>query len=396
MRIGIDVRYLSHGLVGGIHTYLKSLIPNLIQAGSNHEFYLYADTKRSLELTSLPDYVTVRLLPYHNLVSTVYNDLFMQNQIAKDNLEVMHFPGSYGFGPKGPSTVVTLQDEINVLPLARIIRSHRKTVRTIVMMSYLHFLTNTAIQRANKVITVSEYSKQQIARYSGIHPDKLVVIPHACPPDIQRIEDTDELADVRQRLNITKPFFLAEAFKNPGVIVRAWRLLSKNQQENTEIIFFSRSPEVLPIVHEAVKGGFARLLVRPVRRDLSALFSMAEAFVFPSWIEGFGIPLLEAMTCGAPIIASDRGSIPEVAGDAAWLMDAEDQDKLAAYLNQILTQPAERQALQERGFARVAQYSWPRIIQQVLNTYQQSLAYRKSEWENIENSHNRPYENDLQ
>src|SRR5690606_21591018 len=173
------------------------------------------------------------------------------------------------------------------------------------------------------------------------------------------------------RLNLKRPFVLAEAFKNPGVLVRAWHLLSDSQREQYEIVFFSRSPDVLPVVHEAIRSGFARLMVRPARRDLSAMFSMAAAFVFPSWIEGVGIALLEAMSCGAPISASDRGSIPEVAGDAALIIDAEDQDRLAEYLNQIFTQPQVREELQNRGFKRAEQFTWPRIIQQVMTTYQQ-------------------------
>lgn len=378
-RIGIDARYLSHGLVGGIHTYLRNLIPALIELSSEHQFFLYADTKRPLELQSLPGHVTVRLLPYRSPFSSLYNDLFMRSEMAKDNLDVVHFPGSFGFGPTDCPTVITLQDEINVLPLIRIIRGHRKNLRTIAMMSYLHVVTRAALPRAQKIITVSEYSKGQIVRYSGLDPDKLVVVPHACPQDIQRVEDPDELADVQRRLGLSRPFVLAEAFKNPGVLVRAWRLLPRHLRENHEIVFFSRSENVLPVVHEAVEAGFARFFVRPARRDLSALYSLAQAFVFPSWIEGFGIPLLEAMMCGAPIIASDRGSIPEVAGDAVLLMDAEDDRKLADYLCLLLEHPLERQHLRERGFRRVQQFSWPRIIQMVLDVYQQAKTSENSQ-----------------
>src|SRR3954454_12332337 len=136
MRIGIDVRYLSHGLVGGIHTYLKNIIPSLLAAGREHQFYLYADTKRPFELSALPDNVTLRLLPYHSPVSSVYNDLFMHRLMSRDSLDVAHFTASYGFGPLGVPTVITLQDEINLLPLVKIIRSHAKNPRTMMMMSY--------------------------------------------------------------------------------------------------------------------------------------------------------------------------------------------------------------------------------------------------------------------
>jgi glycosyltransferase involved in cell wall biosynthesis len=372
MRIGIDVRYLSHGLVGGIHTYLKNLIPELINANSGHQLYLYADTKRPFEIPTLPDHVTLRLLQYTSPVSSLYLDFFMRNKMAKDNLDIAHFPASFGFGPGSLPTIITLQDEINILPLRKIIKSHRKHLRTMAMMTYLHAVTRAALGRVNKIITVSEYSKQQIVCYSGLNPDKIAIVPHACPRDIERVADGGELDETRRRLGLRRPFVLAEAFKNPAVLVRAWKLLPQNQRDQYEIIFFSRSEDVLPVVHEAVSAGFARLLVRPARRDLSALYSMTEAFVFPSWIEGFGIPLLEAMTCGAPIIASDRGSIPEVAGDAALLIDAEDHATLANHLTVMFKRSAEWHRLQERGFARAAQFSWPRITQAVFEVYEQA------------------------
>jgi glycosyltransferase involved in cell wall biosynthesis len=101
---------------------------------------------------------------------------------------------------------------------------------------------------------------------------------------------------------------------------------------------------------------------------------MTRAFVFPSWIEGFGIPLLEAMTCGAPVIASDRGAIPEVVGNAALLMDAEDDEKLAGYLRLLLENPEEGARWRARGFERAAQFAWPTIGRQVLGIYERVLA----------------------
>jgi glycosyltransferase involved in cell wall biosynthesis len=124
----------------------------------------------------------------------------------------------------------------------------------------------------------------------------------------------------------------------------------------------------------AVEEGTALLLLRPSRADLIALYNMAEVFVFPSKIEGFGLPLLEAMTCGAPIIASNRGSIPEVAGNAAYLIDAEDSNALAGYLTILLTVPAEAQRLCELGALRAAQFSWSRTAERILESYQLALA----------------------
>jgi glycosyltransferase involved in cell wall biosynthesis len=163
---------------------------------------------------------------------------------------------------------------------------------------------------------------------------------------------------------------LADALKNPAALVRAWRLLPARLREGRQIVFFSRRPDPPAIVGEAVAAGDAVLLLRPAREDLIALYSMAEAFVFPSWIEGFGIPILEAMTCGAPVIASDRGAIPEVAGDAALLADAEDSAAFARHISLLLGTPEAAQRLRERGFVRVAQFSWHDTARRILESYE--------------------------
>lgn len=374
MRIGLDVRYLSHGLMGGIHTYLKNFIPALLGQNGGHKYYLYVDKKRPFELEALPGDVTIRYLPYRNPLSSVYNDFFMRHQMAQDNLDIVHFTGNYGFGPDVSRTVVTLQDEINILPLKKIYRGHPKNLRTILLMTYLHLCTPVSLSRADLVITASEYSKRQIIRYSNLDPNRIVVVPHAVPGDIYRIDNPEVLAGIRQRYKLCRPFILADAFKNPGVIIRAWNLLPNDIRREHKIIFFSRSEVVLPVVEQAVHRGFARLFVRPPRRDIAGLYSLAQAFVFPSWIEGFGLPLLEAMTCGAPVIASDRGSIPEVVGDAAFLVDAEDEYTLSKHLANLLGSPEERRVWRDKGYERAAQFSWANIARQVLNNYHLLLA----------------------
>lgn len=373
MKIGIDVRYLSHGLVGGINTFLRNLIPALVdEARERHTLFLYADTKRPFDLQveggAWPEHVALRLLPYRTPLSSFRNDFFMSRDMARDGVEVYHFAGNYGFGPPG-KTVLTIHDEINLLPLAEIWRGHPKKLKTIGMMTYLHFVTRGAAKRADLIITISEYSKRRIAHFGQLDPNKIVVVHHGCPADTKRVEDPVAQAKVRERLGITKPYILAEAFKNPHVIVRAWRALPQKVRDAYSIVFFSRSAQVLPVVHEAVSLGWAKFFVRLTWADLSALYSGAEAFVFPSWIEGFGIPLVEAMTCGAPIIASDRGAIPEVVGDAGLIIDAEDDQALAEHLLRLFHHLEERERLRQLGFKRAPLFTWKNAARGYLEAY---------------------------
>lgn len=372
MRIGIDVRYLSHGLVGGVHTYIAHFVPALLELAEEHRVFLYADTKRAFELEDLPRCATVRILPWRNALSSVYQDFAIRHWMTGDRLDVAHFPANYGFGPSGIATLITLHDAINILPLREIVRGHHKNPRTIGMMTYLHYWSLASLQRADLVLTVSAHAANDIARHAKLDRDRIVPIHHAPTPDLHHVTDPRVLADVRRRHSLPETFVLADALKNPAVLVNAWRLLPSDLRHDRQIVFFSRRPDPPHVVHEAVESGDARLLLNVPRKDLIALYSMANAFVFPSWIEGFGIPLLEAMTCGAPVIASNRGAIPEVLGDAGLLIDAEDAAGLAAHLTAVLTRPDLASSLRQQGFARAAHFSWSGAAQATLASYERA------------------------
>lgn len=165
MRVGIDARYLSHGLLGGVHTFVAELVPALMKAAPEVTFFLYADTKDKFELDDLPGNATVRYLPYQNQLSSTYNDLIrLRQSMQADRLDVAHFPANYGFAPDNVGTVITLHDQINVLPLREIVRGHPKKIGTIGMMSYLHFCTTRAMRQTDFIVTVSEYSRKNILR----------------------------------------------------------------------------------------------------------------------------------------------------------------------------------------------------------------------------------------
>lgn len=376
MRIGIDIRYLSHGLIGGVHAYVAHVVPALVRLAPEHHFILYADTKRALELEALPSHVVVRYLSYRSPLSSVANDLLMQLTMARDRLDVAHFPANYGFAPRGVPAVITLHDAINILPWTSIIRGHRKDPRTLAMMTYLHLCSSLALRRAQVVLTVSARAREEIAARSGFDRHRILVVPNAPAPTLRRVVEPDLLIAVRERHGLATRFILADALKNPAAVVRAWRRLPPGLRIDRQLVFYARRPAVDPIIGEAVAGGHARLLLRPTSADLAVLYSLADAFVFPSWYEGFGIPLLEAMTCGAPVVASDRGAIPEVVGDAALLTDAEDDAAIAHHLSLILTEPAVAAMLRRRGFARAAHFSWETSARQVLAGYE--LARREA------------------
>jgi glycosyltransferase involved in cell wall biosynthesis len=369
MRIGIDVRYLSHGLVGGVHHYVAQLVPVLIRLAPADSFWLYADRRRPFELTALPLHVTVRAMPWRSPLSSIANDLAMPRWMAADQLDVAHFPANYGFAPAGVPKVITLHDAINLLPLREILRGHPKDLRTVIMMTYLHYASLASLRHAARVLTVSNDAARRIAAAHKLRPKLLRVVPHGVDGGWTRVADRGRLEEARRRFGLTRRVILADGLKNPGVLLRAWLLLPAPLRETHQVVFFSRTDALPEVARAAVEAQTARLVLRPSREDLNALFSLADVFVFPSWIEGFGLPVLEAMACGTPVVASDRGSIPEVAGDAALLADAEDAAAFAEHLRRVLTEPELAESLRTRGTRRAAQFTWEHSARAVMETY---------------------------
>ncbi|MEI7554272.1 glycosyltransferase family 1 protein [Candidatus Chlorohelix sp.] len=371
MRIGIDARYLSHGLVGGVHTYVFNLIQELARLDTTDQFFLYADTKRPFELQNLPHNFTLKLLPWRNKLDSLKIDAFFSRYIAEDKLDVIHFPANYGLGPQGVATLITLHDALNIFPVWESIKRELKKPKAIAQILYLQGFTRLSGRRATRFVTVSGWSASNIAEVSrGKIPHQNIEVIHSAPAAHFRVvENIQTLEEAKRRLQLPSKFVLADGLKNPGVILRAWELLPENLRNEYRIVFFSRKPELLPIAMEAIRANKAQHLIRPKNEDLVALYNLATLFLFPSWIEGFGLPILEAMACGAPVIASDRGSIPEIGSKAAYYHDAEDEVSLARLLEQALTSPEKRKEMQTRGYKRAAEFSWRKTAEEHYFTY---------------------------
>lgn len=265
-------------------------------------------------------------------------------------------------------TVVTLEDVIPIV-LRDEMPSAAKRALYIV-------LNRVAGRRAARVITLSNAAREDIRRMLGIAASKISVIPLAADPSFRPCA-AGEIALMRERLDLPDRYVLYvgsnKPHKNLGRLVRAWAGVGTDASLVIAGHWDSRYPEAKRLVEDL--GLRDRVLFRQdvPSDDLPALVAGARVFVFPSVYEGFGLPPLEAMASGTPVICAQVSSLPELVDGAALLFDPLDVDAIAAALSRALEDAALRDHLRMKGLARAQSFSWERTARETLEVYRSVL-----------------------
>jgi glycosyltransferase involved in cell wall biosynthesis len=250
-------------------------------------------------------------------------------------------------------------------------------------------VVSRAAHKATMVITISQHAKQDIVDVLKIPAERIRVIYQAVSEEIKPVEDPEKLAEARARYGLTGRyvFYLGglDARKNVPQLVRAFShlyqrlgdpnlqlLISGNPDKRSGSLF----PDPRPV--GADLGTSGQIIYRFVEdEDKATLYSGASAFVFPSLYEGFGLDPLEAMACGAPVVCSNRTSLPEVVGDAALSIDPDDLPSMVDAMYRILTSDELSADLRARGLARAKLFSWRKTASETLAVYEEAVARKK-------------------
>jgi glycosyltransferase involved in cell wall biosynthesis len=252
-------------------------------------------------------------------------------------------------------------------------------------MFYGRVVVKHLARRQHEIITVSQNTARDIDQFFGIPQNQVRVIHNGIDHERFFPRDAEQArASVAKKHRLTKPFFLYVArLEHPGKnhrrLIEAFERFKEETNSDWILAFGGSDWHGADRIHariaESAYSSDIRTLGFISNEDLPLLYSAAEAFVYPSLYEGFGLPPLEAMACACPVISSDRGSLGEVVSDAAWIINPEDMEDICDALLKLHSDPKSRAALVQKGLIHAKEFSWERAARETLAVYR--MAYQK-------------------
>lgn len=384
MRIAINAYFLEQPATGsGEHIYyLLEALENVDE--SNQYLVLYPRLTGS-QLVRMPHLgsqfqvkeirgAAQRLGP--RLGKLWWEQVSLRKVCSSEKVDLLHSP--YFASPLIPNipTVVTIHD---VIPM--ILPNYRQAAHVKVYMK----LVSAAARGANAILTVSETSKKDIVRVLGIPSERIHVTYNATDSSLRPVCDSTAIEWVRDSHGIAGDYLLYfggfDQRKNVERILLAYRAARGDFHNPCQLVLAGSMnlvghplyPDPRPMILRLGLEGQVIVTGRISEEEKPALYSAARAFVFPSLYEGFGMPVLEAMACGTPVITSDTSSLPEVAGDAALLIDPTSVEAIAEAMVRVVNDAGLRDELHGKGLLRASQFSWEASAIKTLEVYRQVI-----------------------
>jgi len=361
MRIGLDVSPLVPQRTG-IGTYVAHLVRAIIRVAPDHEYFLYAPHPLPEE-----DVAALRAHPRVRIVRCPRPLMGLRARF--DRVDLFHGLNFKMRGRGRYGSLITIYD----LAMDRFPQPSRKLFGQ--RWSFLR--TRRAARRASRVVTISEHAAKDIEELYGVLREEIAIINPAVGPEFYPEGNPAVIEAVKARYGIMRGSFIlsgggSEPRKNITRLIEAFGRAPRLRGTMNLVVIggIERGAET---IHGAVRReGLESAVVFPGHvplEDLRVLYAACAVFVFPSLYEGFGMPALEAMACGAPVISSNAASLPEVVGDAALLVDARDRDALASAMTRVMEDRELREDLRRRGAMRAKAFSWEKSARDLLRVY---------------------------
>ncbi len=369
MRVGIDARLVYYSQAG-IGQYILHLVDGLACLDSENEYVLLQSRKDETTILDRPNFRRVSLwTPSHHRLERYSLNV----ELMRLGLDVLHSPDF--IPPHRPSckSVITVHD------LAFLLYPHFLTKES--ARYYGHI--DQAVRWTDHIISVSESTKRDTIEHLGVPEDKITVVYEAANPIFRPLDRAAAKEEVRNRHGVDGPFVLfvstIEPRKNVPTLLRALHQLQQCYKEDIRLVLAGGKgwlfEDAFAVVEDLKLDERVHFLGRVSSDDLLYLYNAAEMLAHPAFYEGFGLPPLEAMACGLPVVVSDVASLPEVVGDAGLLIDPHNVDELTVSMWRLLNNSDLWKEMREKGLRQASRFSWERAARETLDIYR--LAYEK-------------------
>ena len=369
VRIAIDARKLRDY---GVGTYIRNLLRHLARLDTNTEYVVLCQDADRTFADELGE--NFRAVPEPSGAYSVREQIAVPLDLRREGVNLFHAP-HYVLPPLTPCrSVVTIHDCIHL--------RFPQYLPNRLGYAYARSSLWVATHRSARVLTVSEASKRDILRYFRVPDAKIDVIYNAIDERFHEEPPADDVMRVQERYQLHDPFILyagnIKPHKNLERLIEAFHVIRRGELQHVKLLIIgdeiSKYATLRRTVHRYKLHKHVRFFGFVPDATLAILYRLARVFVFPSLYEGFGLPPLEAMASGTPVITSNVSSLPEVVGDAAMLIDPYEPDAIAGAMRRVLMEDRLRDDMRERGLARAREFSWDRSVRRVRQIYEEVLA----------------------
>jgi len=372
MKIMIDARSVD-AHQSGVGNYVTHLIRGLREVDTRNRYILMVTRK---QMENFPKYFTgfdTHIVPFSSeshVLGDPWEFFILPNALLKKSIHLFHGP-AFMAPPfhKHFKSVATIHD---------LVAYHHPNTIPRKYAFYMRYLIKLMVRKVDGIITDSEFIRREIIDMFNISEERIFKVPIAVTGQFRPVEDTGRIEALKERFGIERRYFLhvgnIEPRKNLINLFRACDLVWEKLGKDFQLVVVGRKGWLYGEIFETLRNSkFSKDVIFTGyvdEGDISTLYSGADFFVFPSLYEGFGLPILEAMRCGTPVIASQVASLPEVAGDAALYVDPYDPGDIAEKMLTLAFDPSLQKQLREKGFRQASGFSWEETARKTLEVYE--------------------------
>ncbi|MCP4723456.1 MAG: glycosyltransferase family 4 protein [bacterium] len=367
MKIGINTSFIN--LKSGIGTYVNNLVQNLQLIQNDNDQYFFFLSKDSYCPENFNekrnDVFKINIPQYNSIRKVLWEQLSMPGRIDKLKIDVFHSPAYISPVFLKASSIITFLD-LTFVKFPETIHFYKK--------EFYNLMFRKSVEKAVKIITISDFIKEELIDYYGC-PEEKVETVHLGVSDLFKPCQDDEMKKrVLEKYRIDRPFFLfvglMEPRKNLPSVLEAF---SRINNDDALFVIVGRKGWGYNDVQKTLENPELRekvLITDEISvEELKILYSASLAFIYLSLYEGFGLPVLEAMACGAPVVTSNSSALPEVAGDAALFADPENVEEISDAMKRIINDESLRKELSQKGFDNIKRFSWKKCAEETSLIY---------------------------